>query len=75
MEELHAQLSHIGAGTVCEMLAKGMVTGVKLHLDHTTMGQCEACKYGKATHKPIGKDHEPVVITSVMKYTLTCGDC
>jgi len=59
MEELHAHLSHVSAAMICNMLAKGMVTGVKLHPDHTTMGQCEACEYGKATCKPIGKDHEP----------------
>ena len=59
MDELHAHLSHTGAATIRDMLAKGMVTGVKLHPSHTTMGQCEACEYGKATHKPIGKDHDP----------------
>ena len=58
MEELHAHLSHIGTTMICDMLAKGMVTGVNLHPSHTTMGQCEACEYGKATRKPIGKDHE-----------------
>ena len=59
MDELYARLSHIGAATICDMLAKGMVTRVKLHPSHTTMGQCKACKYGKATRKPIGKDREP----------------
>jgi len=58
MEELHARLSHVGA-TIHNMLAKGMVTSVKLHLDHATTGQSEACEYGKATCKPIRKDHEP----------------
>ncbi|KIK75442.1 hypothetical protein PAXRUDRAFT_55533, partial [Paxillus rubicundulus Ve08.2h10] len=37
----------------------GMVEGVCLNLLHTTMGQCEACEYVKATCKPIGKEHEP----------------
>ena len=59
MDKLHARLSHISTATIRDMLAKGMVTGVKLHLSHTTMGQCKACEYGKATRKPIGKDHEP----------------
>ena len=59
MEELHAHLSHVSTAMIRDMLAKGMVTGMKLHLDHTTMGQCEACEYGKATCKPIGKDREP----------------
>ena len=44
MDKLHARLSHIGAATIHDMLAKGMVTGVKLHPSHTTMGQCEACE-------------------------------
>ena len=38
MEELHCHLSHIGVGTICEMLAKGMMTGVMLDLDHSSMG-------------------------------------
>ena len=58
MDELHARLSHIDTATIRNMLAKGMVTRVKLHPSHTTMGQCEVCKYGKATCKPIGKDRE-----------------
>ena len=67
MEDLHAHLSHVGAATTHDMLAKGMVTSVKLHPDHTTMGQCGACEYGKVMHKPIGKDYEP-------KHCETFGD-
>ena len=59
MEELHARLSNISATMIHDMLAKGMVTSMKLHPDHTTMGQCKACEYGKAMRKPIGKDREP----------------
>ncbi|KAF8547570.1 hypothetical protein OG21DRAFT_1380440, partial [Imleria badia] len=55
MEDLHVCLSHIGVGTICDMLAKGMITGVTLDPSHSTMGQCASCKYGKATRKPIGK--------------------
>ena len=49
MEDLHAHLSHIRVGTVREMLVKGMITGVELDPDHSTMGQCTSCEYGKAT--------------------------
>ena len=59
MEELHCRLFHIGVGTICEMLAKGMMTSVMLDLDHSSMGQCAACEYGKATCAPIGKARDP----------------
>ena len=59
MEELHVRLSHIGVGTIHNMLAKGMITGVTLDPDHTTMGQCASCEYGKVTRKPIWKVCEP----------------
>ncbi|KIJ10699.1 hypothetical protein PAXINDRAFT_85592, partial [Paxillus involutus ATCC 200175] len=67
MEQLHACLSHIVPTTIREMLAKGMVEGVCLDPLHETMGQCEACKYVKATRKPIGKEREP-------KHCETFGD-
>ena len=51
MEDLHVHLSHIGVGTIHDMLVKGMITGVTLDLSHSTMGQCAFCKYGKATQK------------------------
>ena len=59
MEELHYHLFHIGVGTIHEMLAKGMMTGVTLDPDHSSMGQCAACEYGKATRTPIGKACDP----------------
>ncbi|KIJ10366.1 hypothetical protein PAXINDRAFT_37090, partial [Paxillus involutus ATCC 200175] len=59
MEELHARLFHIAPATIRDMLAKGMVEGVKLDPLHETMGQCESCEYAKATRKPIGKVREP----------------
>ena len=59
MEELHVHLSHIGVPTIRDMMVKGMISGVMLHLDHTEMGQCVACKYGKAACKPIGTICEP----------------
>ncbi|KIK79082.1 hypothetical protein PAXRUDRAFT_108400, partial [Paxillus rubicundulus Ve08.2h10] len=59
MEELHCHLSHIGPALICEMLSKGMVEGIKLDPANVTMGQCESCENVKATHKPIGKIHEP----------------
>ena len=58
MGDLHACLSHIGTATIREMVSKGMITGVKLCTD-SSMGQCPFCKYGKATHKPIGTTCEP----------------
>ncbi|KIK74246.1 hypothetical protein PAXRUDRAFT_99418, partial [Paxillus rubicundulus Ve08.2h10] len=57
--DLHVQLSHIGPATIHEMLAKGMVEGVKLDPHHESMGQCESCEYVKATCKPIRKIREP----------------
>ena len=45
--ELHAHLSHIGVTTIHEMITKGMISGVMLHPDHSDMGQCIACEYGK----------------------------
>ena len=48
MAELHARLSHIGITTIREMITKGMSSGVALHPDHSDMGQCVACEYGKA---------------------------
>ena len=59
MEELHVHLSHIGVPTIRDMMAKVMISGVMLHPDHTEMGQCIACKYGKAARKPIGTICEP----------------
>ena len=55
MEELHICLSHIRVETICKILIKGMITGVRLDLNHSTMGQCASCEYGKATQKPIWK--------------------
>ena len=45
MENLHACLSHIGVGTIHEMLAKGMITDIMLDPNHSTMSQCASCKY------------------------------
>ena len=59
MKELHICLSHISVPTICDMMAKGMISGVTLHPDHTEMGQCIACEYDKAARKPIGTIHEP----------------
>jgi len=59
MEELHQRMAHIPPSAIREMLAKGMVEGVQLNPKHEMMGQCEACEYAKATHKPIGKEREP----------------
>jgi hypothetical protein len=67
MEELHVRLSHISVPTIHEMMAKGMISGITLHLDHTDMGQCVACEYGKAVRKPIGTIREP-------SRTATLGD-
>lgn len=47
MAELHAHLSHISVTTIHDMLAKGMISRVALHSEHSDMGQCMACKYGK----------------------------
>ena len=59
MAELHARLSHISVTTIRDMLAKGMISGVTLHPEHSDMGQCAACEYGKAVQKPIGNVREP----------------
>jgi hypothetical protein len=59
MENLHAHLSHIAPATIREMLAKGMVEGVRLDPAHETMGQCVSCEVAKATRKPIGQIREP----------------
>ena len=55
MDELNAHLSHISMATIHDMLAKGMVTGVKLHPSHTTMGQCEAMQVWKGNAKAYQK--------------------
>ena len=49
MEDLHACLSHIEIGTICEMLATGMITGIMLDSNHSSMGQYTSCEYRKAT--------------------------
>ena len=59
MAELHAHLSHISVTMIRDMLAKGMISGVALHPNHSDMGQCVACEYGKAVQKPIGNVREP----------------
>lgn len=59
MGELHARLSHIGTATIRDMVMKGMVTGVKLNPEHSSMDQCESCEYGKATRKPMCGAHHP----------------
>ena len=58
LEDLHVCLSHIGTAMICNMVFKGMITGVKLCTD-SSMGQCSSCKYGKATRKPIETTCEP----------------
>ena len=65
MEDLHAHLSYIRVGTICEMLTKGIITDIMLDPNHSTMDQCTSCKYGKATQKPIGKVHEPSYLGKV----------
>jgi len=59
MWDLHQRMAHIAPSAIHEMLTKGMIEGVKLDPKNETMGQCESCKYAKATHKPIGKEHKP----------------
>ena len=59
MDELHCRLSHITPLLIQEIMAKGMVEGVKLDPEQQHMGQCESCEYAKATWWPIGKEHEP----------------
>ena len=65
MEELHVCLLHIGVPTIHDMMAKGMISGVTLHLDHTEMGQYIACEYGKAACKPIDTICEPNCIAAL----------
>jgi len=59
MEEMHQRLAHLTPSTIREMLDKGMIEGVKLDPNNSSMGQCESCEYAKATRKPIGKEHDP----------------
>ena len=67
MAELRAYLSHIGVTTIHEMITKGMISSITLHPDHSDMGQCVACEYGKAVQKPIGNICEP-------SHSATLGD-
>ncbi|KAJ8594481.1 hypothetical protein M405DRAFT_700511, partial [Rhizopogon salebrosus TDB-379] len=59
MEEMHQHMAHLTPSTIQEMLDKGMIEGVKLDPNYTSMGQCKSCKYAKATRKPIGKERNP----------------
>ncbi|KIK35576.1 hypothetical protein CY34DRAFT_29060, partial [Suillus luteus UH-Slu-Lm8-n1] len=59
MAELHQRMAHVAPSAIQQMLAKGMIEGVKLDPSHTTMDQCESCEYAKATWKPIGKEQDP----------------
>ena len=59
MMKLDCQLSHIALSIIQDLLAKGMVEGVKLNPLYTTMDQCKSCEYGKAVCKPIGNVCKP----------------
>ncbi|OSX62684.1 hypothetical protein POSPLADRAFT_1141691, partial [Postia placenta MAD-698-R-SB12] len=57
MMDLHRRLGHIAPRAVCDLVAKGFVTGVKLvHSDEPEV--CEACIHAKSTRKPVPKERQ-----------------
>ena len=59
LDQLHHQMGHASIQVIRDLVAHGMVTG--LRLEYTTTGKpffCESCIYGKATQKSVPKIHE-----------------
>jgi len=54
---LHKCLVHITPNAIQKMVKRGIIEGIKLVDDSTTITY-EACKQAKATHKEIQKEHE-----------------
>jgi hypothetical protein len=54
---LHWRLVHIAPNTICALIGKGAVEGVKLIDDHTPL-ICDSCEHVKSTCKPIRKECE-----------------
>lgn len=59
MQEIHARLGHIAPESIKHMIKDGVITGITLDPSDDTMDKCDSCEYAKATHKPIGKVHNP----------------
>ena len=59
IEKLHRRMGHASIQVIRDLVAKGMVTG--LRLEYTPTGKpffCESCVYGKATRKSVPKIRE-----------------
>jgi len=54
---LHRCLTHIAPNTIWKMVKRGIIEGIKLVNDGTTITY-KACKQAKATRKEIWKEHE-----------------
>ena len=57
---LHRHLAHITPDTIRKMVKRGIIEGIKLVDDGTTI-TCEACEQAKATHKEIWKEREALL--------------
>jgi hypothetical protein len=59
LDQLHRRMGHASIQVIRDLVAHGMVTG--LRLEYTPTGKpffCESCVYGKATRKPVPKIRE-----------------
>ena len=59
LDQLHRRMGHASVQVIRDLVAHGMVTG--LRLEYTPTGQpffCESCIYGKATRKSVPKVRE-----------------
>ena len=51
INELHRRMGHVNHEDLCQMVEKGMITGINLDMSSKTEF-CESCMKAKATHKP-----------------------
>ena len=68
----HERLGHVGKRAICELVKKGLVTGVKL-TDKSDVF-CEPCQLGKAHRQPFNENSVKVAtVPGEMVHTDVCG--
>ena len=60
---LHRRLAHISPDSIQKLISSGAIEGIKLIDDESPL-ICDACEQAKATHKPIRKEREALLVKS-----------
>ena len=62
IDELHHKLGHLNLQTLQEMVAKGIISGIKINTKSTS-NLCKSCIQGKAHQQPLPKESQMKYLT------------